>query len=114
MALDVFEKKYRMYDKDTKNASNVLTTLQWASAELQARNIEEAALRLDSAERLVRDLPEGTHTQVFKGQLIQLKNRLLAPAQATSTNPIPVTNSDQIPALAPQTGMPQLPLSASR
>jgi hypothetical protein len=73
LALDVFEKKYRMYDDYTKNSINFLTELHWASSKFQAHNIEAVTQHINSTEQLVRKLPEGNQTQVYKGQLAQLK-----------------------------------------
>jgi hypothetical protein len=102
-AVDIFEKKYSTYDDYTKNSTNFLTELIWASTELSARNIEAATLHFNAAEQLLKKLPDGSQTQVFNGQLAQLKNAIRAPAQAPSIIPLPVTQSGQIPGLMPQT-----------
>jgi tetratricopeptide (TPR) repeat protein len=101
-AIDIFE-KYKMYDDYTKNSTNFLTELIWASTEASARNIEAATLHLHAAEQLLKKLPDGGQTQVFNGQLAQLKNAMSAPPQAPSIIPLPVTQSGQIPGLMPQT-----------
>jgi tetratricopeptide (TPR) repeat protein len=108
-ALDLFKKKYESYDDFTKNSVNFLTELYWASAEAWVRNMEAATQHLNSAEQLLKKLPEAPQTQVFKGQLDQMTNRLFARAEASSPNPPPAPNSSQFPAFAPETGMPQVP-----
>jgi tetratricopeptide (TPR) repeat protein len=99
-ALDLFGTKYPGYDESIKISTNFLTEINWAEAEINVRNIDEANRHIAAAEEYVRRMPEGPQTTISRAHVAQVRSRISTPN--STANPLIATNP-----LAPTTPMLQ-------
>ncbi|MBT9329832.1 hypothetical protein [Paracidobacterium acidisoli] len=75
-ALDIFA-KYPGYDQYTQTSTNVYTESQWATSEASLHNLPLASQHIESAERLMANLPVTPGSQTLKQQVAQLKQTIM-------------------------------------